>query len=460
MRKKIQSSSRLVSLAAAGTTAGVLATLAGPINTTAQASTAPVTIKVAVVSNPDMEQIEQLTPYFEKQYPGIKVVYDTLPENNERQLIETDITTHANEFNAVMISNYETPIWAHNGWLVNLSAYTADDPAYDVNDLLPSMRDALSVDGQLYSVPFYGESSDVYYRKDLFKDAGLTMPLHPTWAQIESFAAKLNDPSKGVAGICLRGENGWGENLAALDTVINTWGGEWFNEKWQPQLTSAPDVAAVNFYVNLVRKYGEAGASNDGFTQCLNDYNSGKAAMWYDATVAAGSLTGASNDAAGSVYANTGYAYAPTGPAHIPSGWLYTWSLSIPSGTSNEADTWKFLSWATSKQYEQLDASKNGWAAVPPGTRTSLYHDPNYSKLAFASITLNSIDAADPDHATLHPVPYVGVQFVDVPEFVNLGTSVSDQIAAAIAGTESVSHALATSQSEAAAVVSQAGGKL
>jgi sorbitol/mannitol transport system substrate-binding protein len=445
-------------LGATGTALGVLVTVAATGSASAatrQPDAGSVTIKIAVVSNPNMELLEALTPIFEKENPGIKVEYDTLPEDSERQLIETDVTTHANEFNAVMISNYETPIWAKNGWLVNLSSFIARDPAYDVSDLVAPLRDALSVDGKLYSVPFYGESSMMYYRTDLFKAAGLTMPTHPTWAQIASFAQKLNSPSKGVAGICLRGESGWGENLAALDTVINTWGGEWFNMGWKPQLTSGPDVAATNFYVNLVRHYGEPGASNDGFTECLNDFDAGKAAMWYDATVAAGTI--ALN--APKIFANTGYAYAPTGPAGLASGWLYTWSLSIPTGTPNEAATWKYLSWATGPQIIAEQASKYGWAAVNPGTRTSLYKNPNYQKAAgaFAGITLASIDAANPEHPTKNPVPYVGIQFVDIPEFIDLGTIVSDQISAAIAGTESVKTALANSQQDAEGIVSANG---
>jgi len=442
-------------LGAAVTTLGMIAT----VGITANASAAnlhpngsSVTIKVAVVSNGNMEELEALTPIFEKENPGINIEYDTLPENSERQLVETDVTTHANEFNVVMISNYETPIWSKNGWLANLSAYTATDPGYGVNDLLPPLRSALSVGGKLYSVPFYAESSMVYYRTDLFKAAGLTMPEHPTWAQVASFAQKLNNPAKGLAGICLRGVSGWGENLAALDTVINTYGGSWFNEKWVPQLTSAPDVAATNFYVNLVRKYGEPGASNDGFTECLNDFDAGKAAMWYDATVAAGLIS----TNAPKTFANTGYAYAPTGPAGIASGWLYTWSLSIPSGTPNQAAAWKYLAWATGPQIIPEQAAKYGWAGVNPGTRTSLYKNPNYLKAAgaFSGITLDSIDAANPNHPTKNPVPYVGIQFVDVPWFIDLGTIVSDQISAAIAGTESVKTALATSQQDAEDIAS------
>jgi sorbitol/mannitol transport system substrate-binding protein len=421
----------------------------------AASASSETTIRIAIVSNPQMADIEQLTPYFEKEYPNIKVVYDTLPEDTERAVIETDIATQANEFNAVMISNYETPIWAKDNWLVNLSSKFANkDTAYDVGDLVKPIATSLSYKGSLYSVPFYGESSFVMYRKSLLAAAGLTMPLHPTWAQIATMAAKLNDPSKGVSGICLRGESGWGENLAALDTVINTYGGSWFNNQWVPQLTSMPDEAAVNFYVNLVRKDGEPGASNDGFTECLNYFDSGKAAIWYDATSAGGDIAGASPK----VYADTGYAWAPTGPARIRSGWQYTWSLSIPNGTPDQQATWDFISWATSKAYIRLVGEKLGWAQLPPGSRQSTYEIPQYQKVAgYAPITLESMEAANPSHPTVSAVPYTGIQFVDIPEFINLGTEVSQQISAAIAGRESVGSALSISQSDAKSTVTQNG---
>jgi sorbitol/mannitol transport system substrate-binding protein len=447
--------------AIAGTVAGCGSSSSSSGSAASTNSKGQQTVRVAVVSNSNMINIEKLTPAFEQLYPNIKVVYDTLNENNERSLIETDITTHANEFNVVMISNYETPIWAKNGWLVNLSPLLSANPSYDVGDLLKPIASSLSYNGSLYGVPFYGESSMMYYRKDLFKAAGLTMPLHPTWTQIASFAAKLNNPSKGVAGICLRGMNGWGENLAALDTVINTSGGSWFNTKWQPQLTSPADVAATNFYVNLVRKYGEPGASNDGFTECETAYGEGKAAMWYDATVAAGLIATTYPKVSG----NTGYAFAPTGSPTgapgVPSGWLYTWSLSIPSGTPNQAAALKFLEWATGKQYIAYSGPKIGWANIDPGTRYSTYSLPQYKQAAgaFAGVTLASINAATPQHPTdpSVQVPYTGVQFVDEPWFINLGTQVSNQISAAIAGTESVSQALQTSQQAAQTTVQQAG---
>jgi sorbitol/mannitol transport system substrate-binding protein len=438
---------RLRTLAAAGCAAAMLV-VAACSSAGSSSGSGPGVVTVAVVSNPLITgQMEPLTKsVFEKQYPHITVKFATYTEGDLRAAIEKDVSTHSNSFNVIMIGPYETPLFAKNGWLDNLSSqFIAKDSSYDASDLLPPIAKALSYKGSLYAVPFYGESSMVYYRKDLFAKAGITMPLHPTWTQIQTFAAKLNQPGK-VAGICLRGLAGWGDNMASLDTVVNTFGGQWFNMHWQPQLTSPAFENATNFYVNLVRKDGESGASNDSFNQLLTLYGQGKCAMWYDATVAATSIAGTYP----SVFKNTGYAFAPVDLTKS-SGWLWTWALGIPKGVSNQTDAWKFVSWATSKNYDALVASKYGWVAVPPGTRTSLYNNPKYVQAAkaFAPITLASINSTDPLHPTLHPVPYVGVQYVDIPQFESLGVQVAQQIAGAIAGTESVSQALKTSESDA-----------
>jgi sorbitol/mannitol transport system substrate-binding protein len=406
------------------------------------------TVTVAVVSNPLItnQMIPLTQSVFEKDNPGITVKFATYTEGDLRAAIEKDVSTHSNTFNVIMIGPYEAPLFAKNGWLTNLSSqYIASDPSYDGSDILPSIAKALSYNGSLYAVPFYGESSMLYYRTDLFKAAGLTMPAHPTWNQVASFAAKLNQPGK-QSGICLRGLAGWGDNMASLDTVVNTFGGEWFNMNWQPQLTSPAFENATSFYVNLVRKYGEPGASSDSFNQLLTLYGQGKCAMWYDSTVAATSIA----TTYPSIAANTGYAFAPVDLTKS-SGWLWTWSLGIPQGVSDSGAAWKFVSWATSKDYDSLVASKYGWAAVPPGTRTSLYSNPSYlaAAKAFAPITIQSIDGTDPTHPTVNPVPYVGIQYVDIPQFESLGVTVGQQIAGAIAGTESVSQALTASQAAA-----------
>jgi sorbitol/mannitol transport system substrate-binding protein len=403
-----------------------------------------VALRVAIVANPQMQDVEQLTGTFEKQNPGIKVNYVTLPENESRAKITASVSTKSNEFDVVMISNYETPMWARYGWITNLQPYITRTPGYDESDFIPSIRKALSYRGDMYSVPFYGESSFLVYRKDLFAKAGLTMPAHPTWTQVAGFAKKLTNKKQGIAGICLRGESGWGQVLAPLDTVINTFGGRWYDTRWHAQLTSPPVERAVSFYVNLLNKYGEPGAAGDGFAECGTQYGQGKAAMWYDATSAAGTIESPSTS---SVVGKNGYVAAPVLKTHN-SGWLYTWSLAVPVTSPNKQAAWKFISWATSKGYIQLVGRKLGWANLPPGSRLSTYANPQYRKAAkaFAQPTLRAIETADPYHPTVQPVPYTGVQFLDIPEFQDLGTRVSQQITGTIAGLESLKSALSTSQ--------------
>ena len=417
----------------------------------------PVTITVATVSNPLMTTIEQLTPGgFEKSNPNIKVKFVTDDENTERAAVEKDVATGGGQYDVVMIGPNDIASWAKNAWIKDLSSDVSSDSSYDVSDLLPPIKDALSSNGKLYALPFYGESSFVMYNKPLFAAAHATMPANPTWSQIAALAAKLNNPSTGVAGICLRGLTGWGDNLAALDTVVNTYGGQWFNTNWDAELTSPAFEQATNFYVNLVKKDGEKGAGNDSFNQCLTIMQQQKAAMWYDATVAASTLDAAGSPVAGKI----GFAPAPVDKTKS-SGWLWSWALGLEGASKNQAAALKFMEWATSKQYIAYDAAKNGWASVPPGTRTSTYQNASYLAAAkdFAPLTLQELDSVDVAQPGLQPQPVPGVQYVGIPEFEDFGQQVSAQITAAIDGQESVAAALSKSQTIAQQAVISAGYK-
>ena len=408
-------------------------------------SSGPVTITVAVTANPLMTTIEQLTPAgFEKSHPNIKVKFVTYDENTERANVEKDVAAGGGQYDVVMIGPNDIASWAKNKWIDPLTSYANSDASYDVGDLLPAIKDALSSNGTLYAVPFYGESSFMMYNKQMFAAAHVTMPAHPTWAQIAALAAKLNDPSAGVAGICLRGLTGWGDNLASLDTVVNTFGGQWFDTHWNAHLTSPAFEQATNFYVNLVRDYGEVGASSAGFSECGTAYSQGQAAMWYDAT----SMTGTTEDPTSSkVVGLNGYAPAPVVNTKA-AGWLYTWSLAIPKTTVNKDAAWQFMSWMTDKQYMSLVGNSMGWSQVPPGSRLSTYQIPQYKAAAkaYAQPTLDAINSATQANTMTQPVPYYGLQFVGIPEFQDLGTRVSDQISAAVAGQETVPQALQQSQ--------------
>jgi sorbitol/mannitol transport system substrate-binding protein len=429
-----------LALTGCGTGAGQLLSGGGP----------GTTITVALVSNSQMEDAISLSYLFDRENPGVHLNFVSLPENEARAKITADVSAQGGEFDVVMISNYETPMWSANGWLVNLQPYIDATPGYDAQDFLPQLRAVLSRNGDLYSVPFYGESSFLMYRKDLMAGAGITMPLHPTWAQVEQIAAELHQPKRGQAGICLRGLPGWGENLAPIDTVINTFGGRWFNTAWQAQMTSPEVTRAVSSYVSMVQKYGEPGAPESGFSECLTLYSQGGAAMWYDATSAVSVIE---DPASSEVADRNGYAWAPSQDSR-PSGWLYTWSLSIPSICPDKQAAWDFISWMTSKSYIRTVGEKLGWSHVPPGSRFSSYQIPQYKKLsaAYGPLTQQSINATNSAHPTVDPVPYTGIGFLDIPEFQDLGENVSEQFSAAIASQKPVTSALALAQLYAQAV--------
>lgn len=402
------------------------------------------TIVVAIVANPQMKDAVSLQDDFKAKHPNVNVKFVTLPENEARAKITASVATGGGEFDVVMISNYETEMWAKNGWIDNLQPLADATPGYDTADFIPTIKDALSYKGDMFSVPFYGESSFLVYRQDLFKQAGITMPANPTWAQIGEIARKLNDPSKDFAGICLRGLAGWGEVMAPLDTVINTYGGQWFDQKWNAKLDSPQVKAAVTNYVNLLHDAGQPGAATSGYGDCITRYSQGKAAMWYDATAMVSSI----EDPASSLVAGKSQ-YAPAPVQDTKSaGWLYSWSLAIPSTSKHKSAAWDFISWMTNKDYIKLVGNKIGWERVPPGSRQSTYEIPEYAKVAkaYAKPTLDAMYSAKQSTSMVNPVPYPGLQFVGIPEFQDLGTRVSQQISAAIAGQKTVDEALKQAQ--------------
>ncbi len=408
------------------------------------------TITIATVNNGDMIRMQGYTEAFTAK-TGHTVEWVTLEENVLRQRVTTDITTKGGQFDIMTIGMYETPIWGKNGWLVPLNDLSAE---YDAADILPAMAGGLSYDGTLFAAPFYGESSMVMYRKDLMEKAGLEMPEAPTWEFIRSAAAAMTDRATETNGICLRGKAGWGEGGAFITAMSNSFGARWFDENWKPQFDTQPWADTVNFFKGMMDESGPTGYATNGFNENLSLFQQGKCGMWIDATVAASFVTNADDS---TVADQVGFALAPDNGLGKRSNWLWAWALAIPAGTQKEAAAKEFIEWATSKDYIDLVAAKEGWANVPPGARASLYANPEYQKVPFAKMTLDSIQSANPNAPTVEPVPYVGVQFAAIPEFAGIATDVSQEFSAAYAGQQTVEEALEKAQAIATDAMEAAG---
>ena len=408
-------------------------------------------LTIATVNNGDMIIMQKLSPEWEKA-TGNKINWVILEENVLRQRVTTDLATKGGQFDVMTIGSYEAPIWGKAGWLLPL-----DDlgEGYDYPDLIPSVAAGLSADGKLMAVPFYAESSFTMYRKDLFDAAGLTMPEQPTYADIAGFAEKLTDKSKEQYGICLRGKPGWGENMAFLGTLVNTNGGQWFDMDWKPQIESEAWKTAINWYVDAMTKYGPPGAVNNGYNENLSLFQTGKCAIWIDATSSAGRVYDPNQS---QVSDKVSFTAAPQATSPEGSAWFWAWSLAIPASSTKAEAAKSFINWATSKDYIKLVGEKDGWVAVPPGTRLATYALPEYQKAApFAATVLDAIQSADPAKPTKDPVPYTGIQYVAIPEFQGIGTFVGQQIAAALAGQTTVDAALQASQAYATTEMTRSG---
>ncbi|WP_424932745.1 ABC transporter substrate-binding protein [Amaricoccus macauensis] len=407
----------------------------------ASAAFGQTTLTIATVANPDMERMQRLSEAFTSENPEISLDWVTLDENTLRQRVTTDIATGAGRFDIVSIGTYEVPIWAERGWLSAINTMPAD---YDVEDILPPIRESLSYEGILFAAPFYGESAFTMYRTDLFEAVGLEMPEAPTWDFIRTAAATITAETDDVHGICLRGKPGWGENMAFVTAMANSYGARWFDQSWDPQFTSETWASTVADYVSLINEFGPPDAASKGYVETLEMFQQGECAIWIDATVAASSIT---DPEISEVADSVDFALAPDRGLGKRANWLWAWALGISSGSEHQDAAKRFVAWATSPDYARLVAEEEGWANAPPGTRASLYKNPDYLEAApFAEMVLASIQAADPENPTVDEVPYTGIQYVAIPEFPGMATAVGSQIAKALSGDISTGQALENAQ--------------
>lgn len=410
-----------------------------------------VTLNIATVDNEDMLVMKDLGAQFEAEHPHIRLNWEVLEENVLRRRLLSELAIGEGYMDVMTIGAYEAPIWAREGYLQPVRV-GAD---YDVDDLLPSVRESLSYQGTLFALPFYAESSMLYYRKDLFAAAGVAMPAQPTWDDVLGFARALHAPDRQTYGICLRGKPGWGENMSLVTTMVNAYGGQWFDMQWQAMIDTPAWREALGRYRTLLGDFGPPRVTENGFNETLALFASGQCAMWVDATVAAGKLYNATTSR---VADRLGFAPAPVARTGKGSHWLWTWALAVPSSSRRSDAAHTFIAWATSREYTARVAQARGWVSVPPGTRRSTYENPAYQAAApFAGFVMQAIEDADPIDSTIKPKPYIGIQFVNIPEFTAIGREVGVNTANMFDASWSVERVVKESQREVKFMMRRAG---
>lgn len=397
------------------------------------------TLTIAAVDNVDLDTLEELSGAFLEQHPGVQIEWVRESENELRETVSTDVGTGAGRFDVATVGTYEAQVWAGQGQLSPLE----DMPAgFDAEAFVPEVRDALSHEGTLQAAPLYAESTVTMYRTDLLDEVGIELPEQPTWDDVLE-AARAVDEQTDTAGACVRGKPGWGENTAVITAMAHSYGARWFDEEWVPELDSDAWRAASETYLALAELAPE-GVAEAGYTENLARFQAGECGIWVDATTAASAVT---DEDASSVAGDVGFARAPGTEQGRPSNWLWSWALAIPESSDDKELAREFVTWATSAEYAELVAQEKGWAAVPAGHRTDLYDNASYIDAApFAELTLESIRSSQIQEPTTQPVPYTGMQYVDVPAFQSLGNAVGQQYSAAISGDLTLEQTLERSQ--------------
>lgn len=415
---------------------------------------------IGSVNNAEFVALKELLPEFNRMHPNIEVEFQLVPENEVRAKITTDVTTQSGVYDLVTVGPYEVPMWAKAGWLESLDALK-EDPEYQFEDIFEKYIEALSYDGRLYAAPGSAQASMLYYRKDLLDAAGITIPEQPTWDEVIAAAEKLHKPAEGIYGICLRGLPGWGQMGAPLGTVINTFGGRWYDAEWNAQITSPETSAAIKFYIDALQRVTPPGITQFGNLECGQAMTTGQVAMMYDDS----SWTQVFFDPNTNPYAaHMAVAMAPVKERGTkPSAWFWTWTWAIPTSANNKEAALAFVKWVTGPDYIPFAAPKVGWGRMPGPARKSQYQPGSeYYEFAkpFIDVLRKTLETVDGVNATHYEdTPYRGNQYVQIPEFQELGNKCTQEFAGAVVGQQTADEAIAKCQQYAEEVAIRGGYK-
>lgn len=414
-------------------------------------------IKVASVNNDAMVIMEELSKKYTEE-TGVKVTFTILSENEIRSKITQDVGLGGGEYDLVTLGTSDMGTYLDNGWTEALEPMfdklsDEDKAEYDLEDVFESVRTSCSSETNgLAALPFYSESTMICYNKEIFEAKGLTMPEDPTWEEVYELAVKCDDKANGVSGIAIRGLAGYGENQYVFGSMMYAFGGQYYDMDWNATYDTPEVRKAWEFYKKLL-EVGEDSPTTCGYTECLNLFAQGKAAIYYDATVSAGTF--AKDDSA--VKGKVGYATAPTEKKEN-TGTIGGWGIGVTAGSKNKDAAFDFLRWATSKEYVKLVQDEKGFASTPSGTRISTYENEEYLKACdFAETTRKAIESADAIRPAIGETPYTGNSLPNLPEYSSWGETVASELASYISGQKDLDACISASQ-EAIDMAAEEGG--
>lgn len=325
------------------------------------------TIRFVAANHPYPEAIKALIPEFEKQ-TGIKVNMESYFEDQLTQKLTVEMTSGASTIDVFMTRPLqEGRLFSKNKWYETLNPYLSDTAktpaAWDWKDYQKAAVDAVTLNGNVYAVPIVTEWEMLFYRKDLFEQAGLKPPAN--LEELEAAAKKLHNPEKEMYGIVSRGQRG--AAVTQFSSYLYEFGGD-FIKDGKAVIGSPESVKAIQYYGRLLKNYGPPGVTNMSWPQAQALMASGKVAMWTDAsTLLAGLLDPAKSKVADKI----GLAMFPAGPNGSKPFNVVPWAVSVSAQSKNKEAAWEFVKWLSSKE-----VMKKAQIAGNTTARNSVWSDP------------------------------------------------------------------------------------
>jgi multiple sugar transport system substrate-binding protein len=337
-------------------------------------------ISVAVIPASYFENLLGLLPQFEA-LTGIKVRAEKVPPGQIRQKAMLDLSSKTGTYATHAADPMYYPLYVSNKWVEPLDKYLNDatltDPAwFNYNDILKAWRDADSVDGKPYGIPYDGEVTVQVYRKDLYDAKGLKAA--ETYDQLLSNAKALNDPANRIYGLAMRGFSGAGQNMYIYPSLLRGFGGDWFDGK-NLVVNSPEAVKALEWYVSTLTQYAPPAVRNWNWPDIADAFSQGTVACYLDAHSSAAVIT---NPEKSKVVGKIAYARWPKGPSGKRVTSIWNWGFPINAALSDKAKraTWLFISWAASAETQARTSWKFDGPAKRSGlNRLSLWRAPEFA---------------------------------------------------------------------------------
>ncbi len=406
-------------------------------------------ISVAVIPASYFENLIGLLPQFEA-LTGVKVRAEKVPPGQIRQKAMLDLSSKTATYATHAADPMYYPLYVSNKWVDPLDRYLNDatltDPAwFNYNDILKAWRDANSVGGKPYGIPYDGEVTVQVYRKDLYDAKGLKPA--ETYDQLLANAKAVHDPANRVYGLAMRGFSGAGQNMYIYPSLLRGFGGDWFNGK-NLVVNSPAAVKALEWYVNALAQYAPPAVRNWNWPDIADAFSQGTVACYLDAHSSAAVIT---NPEKSKVVGKVAYARWPKGPGgkRVTSIWNWGFPINAALSERQKKATWLFISWAAAAETQ----ARTSWKFDGPAKRSGLNRLSLWKSPEFAAAMKNAGDNFIP--AALESLEQdTDVEWRPrVPQWPAVGETMATAIQSALVGQKKPKEALDEAQARIAQIM-------